>query len=403
MFTLGNKEAIVNSTKFFPFTEIDGTAFAVANDAINIKGFGSFKKANIVSASGQRFVAGEKAVLRIEIPSATTIGLSTGEINVGVVFHVRVLTSRSASEWATDFIRRGRPFIFELVLSATDTAAQVAAKVEAAFTSWNAKFGNSKLPFTAATTTVDGVVVLTLTSLYDDLSFSTTSPEFLQRQEIFGYKAPATSLAVLSVTGATTLAGDTTIPVTSTAGIRVGDIVQLYDKSTTTIIAVESKVLSFVADTSLTVETAFGVAAAADDTILVKRVGREAGYNGKRLEEEVKMSTENNDGAYTISAGERPDIAANYTEITWVMKTTNEEGQAGTWAPHANLSIVAAGAKTPDRTQKFTLYFKEDTSLLDTGGVVDMFVDWLVAGAPAITTFFLADGSNPANGAGFVA
>lgn len=403
MFTLGNKEAIVNSSSYYPFTESDGTAFAVANDTINIKGFGTFKKGQIVSANGQRFVAGEKAVLRIEMPSATTIGLSTGELGVGVVFHVRVLTSRSASEWATDFIRRGRPMIFELVLDATDTAAQVAAKVDSAFTNYNLKFGNAKLPFTSATTTVDGKTIVTLTSLYDDLSFSTTSPEFVQRHEIFGYKPLATSLAVLSVTGTVTLTTDTVIPVTSTAGIKIGDIVQLYDKSAASVIAVESKVLSFVANTSLTVETPFGVAAAVDDTILVKRTGKEPGTSGKYLEENVAMSTEYNDGAYTIKAGERPDVNSVYTAITWTMKTDPTVGQGGTWAPHANLSTVAAGAQTPVRNQTFTLYFKEGTDLLGTGGVVDMFVDWLVDGAPAITNFFKADLSNPANGAAFVA
>lgn len=402
MFTLGNKEAIVNSTSFFPFTEIDGTAFAVANDAITIKGFGSFKKANIVSASGQRYVAGEKAVLRMEMPSATTIGLSAGEIGVGVVFHVRVLTSRSSSEWATDFIRRGRPMIFELVLDATDTAAQVAAKVDAAFTNYNLKFGNAKLPFTAATTTVDGKTIVTLTSLYDDLSFSTTSPEFIQRHEIFGYKVTATNLAALVAVPQVTLANATTIVTDTTAGLRVGDVIQLYDKSATAVLPAEAKVTGLTA-TDITIETALGTAIAVDDTLMVKRVGREPGNSGKYLEENVKMSTEFNDGAYTISAGERPDVNAVYTSISWVMKTTNEEGQAGTWAPHANLSIVAAGAKTPDRTQKFTLYFKEGTSLFDVGGTVDLFVDWLVAGAPSITSFYLADGTNPANGAGFVA
>jgi len=392
----------VNSTSFFPFTKIDGTAFAVANDAITIKGFGSFKKANIVSANGQRYVAGEKAVLRMEMPSASTIGLSTGEIGVGVVFHVRVLTSRSSSEWATDFIRRGRPVIFELVLDATDTAAQVATKVSAAFTNYNLKFGNAKLPFSAATTTVDGKTVITLTSLYDDLSFSTTSPEFIQRHEIFGYKVTATNLAALVAVPEVTLANATTITVDTTAGLKVGDIVQLYDKSATSVLSTESKVTGLTA-TVITLESALGTAIAVDDTLLVKRCGKEPGTSGKYLEENVKMSTEYNDGAYTIGAGERPDVSAVYTAITWKMKTTATEGQAGTWAPHANLSIVAAGAQTPDRSQNFTLYFKEGTSLFDSGDTVELFVDWLVAGAPAITDFFLANGTNPANGAAFIA
>jgi len=393
----------VNSTSFYPITGADGSAFDAADSAINIKGFGTFKQSQIVSANGQRFVAGEKAVLRMVMPSATTIGLSAGEIGVGVVFHVRVLTSRSSSEWATDFIRRGRPVIFELVLDATDTAAQVAAKVTSAITNYNLKFGNAKLPFSAATTTVDGATIVTLTSLYNDLSFSTTYPEFIQRNEIFGYKVTASNLAVLAVTGAVTLAGDTVIPVASTAGIKIGDTVQLYDKSAAAVIAVESKVLSFVADTSLTVETAFGVAAAADDTILVKRLGKEAGTDGKYLEENVMMSTEYNDGAYVIGAGERPDVSANYTAITWKMKTDPGEGQGGTWAPHANLSTVAAGAQTPVRHQTFTLYFKEGTTLFSGGGTVEVFVNWLVAGAPAITDFYLANLTTGANGAAFIA
>ena len=49
MFTLGNKEAIVNSTTAYPFTP------ATANvDLLNVRGFGTFSQALVTAAIGRR-------------------------------------------------------------------------------------------------------------------------------------------------------------------------------------------------------------------------------------------------------------------------------------------------------------------------------------------------------------
>ena len=127
MFTLGNKEAIVNATSKFPITT-SGTQMI-------IEGFGTFEQGQLVSALGQRYVGEKYGALAITCPAATDIGV-TG-LREPVVAHIRVNTARHSSEWATDFIKRGRPYVFELNLDVADSATDVATKLATAMLNIN--------------------------------------------------------------------------------------------------------------------------------------------------------------------------------------------------------------------------------------------------------------------------
>lgn len=406
MFTVGNKEAIVNSNSYFPITESDGTAFAAANAAITIKGFGTFAKTQITAGSGKRYQAGEKAALRVTIPTAANIGLvAADDLNVATVFTMRVGSTRDASEWANDFIKRSKNTVIEIVLNYGETADQVATKLIDAFDSYKTKFNFSELPFTYTKVTDTTNVGIEFEAKYDDLYFF-EMVEFLRRGEIFGYKPTTLPIKKFGVTGATALAGATTIPMTSTTGVRVGDTLYLYDVSANTFLEEYPVVLTIPDGTSVTVATGFTPALQATDIIYVKHVGRMASVSGKELEENVKMSTEYNTGSYVIGAGEMPDVNAGYTAITWtaVLSDTTGIGGTGGWAPHANLSTVAAGAATGTRTANFTLYFKEGSDCFADNGRVELLVDWLIdCNGVAATDFFVATNATAADGNAFIA
>lgn len=404
MFTVGNKEAIVNSTSFYPITESDGTAFAAANAAITIKGFGTFKKTQIVAGSGKRYQASELAALRFTVPTAAAIGLvAADDLNVATTFHLRVASIRDSSEWANDFIKRNRPFILELMLNYGETASQVADKIVAAFTAWEQKFNHGTLPFTVTKVTDNTEVAIQLVAKYDDLQFFEIV-EFLRRQEIYGLKVTGLLVKRFDVTGATALAAATTIPMTSTTGVKVGDTIYMYDVSAGAFMPETPVVLTIPDGTSVTVAAGFAAALQATDIVYIKHVGKMASVSGKELEENVKMSTMYNTDSYSISAGEMPDVKSGYTAITWTAVATDDLGIGGTWAPHANLNTMAAGAGIGNRKATFTLYFKEGSDCFADNGVVETLVDWLIASdGAAATDFILANNATAADGNAFIA
>jgi hypothetical protein len=314
------------------------------------------------------------------------------------------LSSRDASEWANDFIKRGRPFIIELTLTYGETADQVADKIIAAFEKYESSFNLSAgLPFTYAKVVEAGGSLISLTGKYDDLSF-TTNVEFTRRFETFGVKATDAMLyAKWNVTGATTLADATTIPVTDAFGIKVGDKLKIYDTSASAFIDRELEVLSFASAIEVIIPAGTLTALAADDVVYINRPG-EAGINsGKYLEENVKMGNYTNAHPYGLNPGEVPIIGGSYSQITWTAKATDTNGVAKTWQPHKNLAIVAAGAETGTRNQTFTLYFNEDSSLFASGGTVEVLVNWLIDTAGIAASDFLKAMMLPAtDGADFV-
>jgi hypothetical protein len=285
-----------------------------------------------------------------------------------------------------------------------ETASQIADKIVAIMTNYNTSVFTNGLPFTFSKTTEGTNVAVTLVGKYDDLYFN-SDVEFLRRHESFGYKPTVKYVVKDAVTGATALAAATTIPVTDSSKFKVGDVINIYDTDADAFLPEDLLVTDIASGTTLTVESGSATALAADDVVYIQRPGTEAINSGKYLEENVRMGTYLNSGPYSVSPEEVPMVSnGQYTSITWTAKATDTDGVAKTWAPHANLSIVAAGAETGTRNQTFTLYFNEDSSLLSGTGPVKEFVDWLITtSGVAATDFAKADGDAPADGAAFVA
>ena len=77
MFTLGNKEAIINSSEKFPVTV---TTPPGTTSLLTIKGFGAFDSTHIIKATAQRFIAGRNAGLSITAPDAAALGILNGAL-----------------------------------------------------------------------------------------------------------------------------------------------------------------------------------------------------------------------------------------------------------------------------------------------------------------------------------
>lgn len=308
MFTLGNKEAIVNGLDKYAVKayQADGTEVTTYNmflpdgttpsglviDHINIDGFGSFRASQILSNS---ITIGTAAVLgsaKLTCPSATQIGLASGDINIPVTVLIRINTSRYSSEFATDFIRRGRPLVINIMLSGSDAAADVATKIDAAFSAYEsafatAEFKNGSLPFNWTRTSS----VLGLELKEASLSFD-PSVTFLKKWDTFG----------LVWSGASKWEAGAT---SSFSGVEPVD--------------------------------------------------------GKYLEENVAMATMTNQDIYGINTGNVPvDMNALYTQVKWEAKATTTAGVDGNWAPHAKLSTESADAELGQRSVSFSLYYYQD-------------------------------------------
>jgi len=225
MFTLGNKEAIVNATNKFPIT-VDGTKMI-------IEGFGTFEQGQIVSALGQRYKGQNLGSLVIVCPAASDIGLAGTDVRVPVVAHIRVTTTRHSSEWATDFIKRGRPFVFELNVDGSDSATDVANKLAAAMAEYELKYEISELPFTVAN---DGAGELTLTLRAGELNFNETVT-FLRKTDTFGLNATTSRFipslqadnSTPNLLGGAEASGQTVITFDDTTNFKVGDVILIGD------------------------------------------------------------------------------------------------------------------------------------------------------------------------------
>jgi hypothetical protein len=403
MFTLGNKEAIVNATSKYPIT-VNGTL-------MTIEGFGTFEQSQIISALGQRFIGESFGSLAITCPSASDIGLAGTDVRIPVVAHIRVNTIRHSSEWATDFIKRGRPFVFELNLDGSDSATDVADKLAAAMAEYELKFEVSELPWT---TVNDGAGELTLTLIAGELNFQETVT-FLRKTDTFGLNADTTkfvpSLQADNVTpnllAAIEAAGQSVITFDSNVNFKVGDVILIGDAANPGVegTAVEHQItaISTANTTDATIDPVVPAGGYVDDAIVtVRSSGDEATNDGKYLEENVRMSTWVTSDSYEISPDEKPIIANGYTQIKWTMRAIEGTGIGSGWAPHKHLSTTAADAKVGERDMDFSLYFNEDATL-ETGGPVDDLVTFLIGGTPVITDFKLANGEGAPDVATFIA
>ena len=357
MFTLGNKEAIVNADAKYKVTL---STPAGTTQLMTIEGFGSFEQSHIVEAFVQRFVGARTAALTITAPAPADLGITAGEVNVPVVAHIRVNTTRHSSEWATDFIKRGRPFIFELLINGSDTAADIATKLEVAMTEYELKFNFSDrgLPFTHSVTSTD--VVLELKDPY--LTFQ-SSVDFLPKGSTYGIKAVTTSLVDSGNTVSAVLGNDLTVD--ATTGILVGDVVGVG--------AVTSTVTDIPNATTITVADGTGIVAGA---LLVEKSAQEPLFDGKYLEENVRMSLPNTSDSYGISPDEKPVISGGYTTITWKAKDTVTGGVNELCKRHKGLGGTR-GEEAGDRTAMFTLYILEGAGMHAASGKVDTVLSFL--------------------------
>ncbi len=400
--SMGYKEAIINNPATLPMS-------TPATGKLEIKGFGTFDKDKIVSATGQRFISEKFATLTFDTPTPTSMGLVSGDVNKSVRVLIRVNTSRHSSEYATDFILRGRPLVLELVLNYADTQAQIAAKLILAFAAYETKFNlSSGLPFNYH---VGLGNVISLQAKEGHLSFQNTVSFLLAHQTYGSIVTAATALEITAVvqavgsglddlTNGTTYTGvvakDYVVTITSedtpdvfkwsddggatyTEGVDIGATNTLSD----------GLIITFAATTGHTDTDSWTFTA-----FPAPQAGAEPIVDGKYLEENVRMSMPATDGAYGIRPDERPIISASYTTIKWRMKTTGGAGIAETWGPHANAGLGVGNIAT-DAYMDFIIYLDEASNMA-TGGAVDDLMAWLITGAPVATTFYLSDGTTGA-------
>jgi hypothetical protein len=299
-FSMAVKEAIFNKAEQYPVS--------VVGDKLVIKGFGTFDKAKITAGLAQRYVAGVAGTLSFSAPSATSIGLATGETKIPVTVALNVYSTRHSAEWANDYIEAGSPFMIDLLLDASDNAAAVATKLKAALAAYNSTWPNSPLPFTVGGTNP----TVLLTGTYFDLYFG-AEVVFIKNHSSIG-------------------------------------------------------------------ETVTG-------TVVMSSEPR---FDGKYLEENVRMSTANTEGIYAIKPGEVP-LTVGFTTIEFEAQSDKDGGVDGGWAPHANMGIIA-NANTGSATSKYTLYFNEE-ACLETGGPVATIVNFLAVTAGLGWTTMYKDGS----------
>ena len=383
MFTLGNKEAVINTSSQFPVTV---TAPTGTNSLLTIKGFGAFEDTHILSAVAQRFIPGRNAGLIISAPDAAALGVSAAEVNVPVKIHIRVNTSRHTSEWATDFIKRGRPFIFEIVINGGDTSTSIMTNLVNMFTEYEAKFNHSMdgLPFTWTQTGAD--VVLMLKSPY--LTFQNVV-DFLPKGKMYGTKAETTRQLPITVISSGSVS--TTQVVTSTADLVVGDTIFI---NTTEVVITDI--------TSATnIEVTPACVSSTSDTVYLLSQPQEPTFDGKYLEENVRMSTTNTMDSYGISPDEVPTINGAYTSLTFEVIDNNTGGINNLAKRHSFLGITR-GEVGGDRHFMFTIYFLESTDMFNTGEKVDDVLAFLLAAAPTNTTMKLSNGNTVTTVADFL-
>jgi len=377
-FNLGNKEAIINmASKFRAFTDSPaGTA-----GRLTIEGFGSFEDTKIKSLIAQRFVPGRSGYMEIIAPDGASLGI-TGN-NTPVLVHIRINTTRDNTEWAIDFIKRGRPFIFELVVNPSDTAEQVAAKLLNAMTEYESKFhmSDSGLPFTYAIDSGNAAQLnLGLKDPY--LSFQLLV-DFLAKGELYGVKATTVKFIHMAVAG--TIAGND-IPLTAINynAYTVGDTIKSVSGAETTITA--------IAASTDTITVADVTGFSDSDAISLKVEPQEPTFDGKYLEENARMSLKYTSDSYGISPDEKPLISGAYTTITWTAVDDNEGGVSRLWKKHRFLGTTR-GDLGGAREHTYTLYILEGSDMYEAGAKVDTILGFLWNSGATERAMYLSDGT----------
>ncbi len=370
MFTLGYKEAIVNGTSNYAATAYDAAgAVLVADgdiDLLVIDNFGTFKKSQLVSGAITAAAAGTFGSVRLEVPSATEIGLATTDTNVSVTMLLRVKTSRDESGWANDFIERGRPFVISLVLDGSDSSKAVADKVDAALTAYEqafiiTDFKSGSLPFDWVNNK-EGGILLSLKKGY--LSF-TPAVTFVKKWDTYGLTLSSASINDASYTDLTgtvaTTIGDATVTGTLTVfttELTVSDLVKI-DGNVYQVVTITSDTaleLDEVAKSTVSGVTASKTAFVAGWVANPSFGGTEP-IDGKYLEENVSMATDSNTDIYGPNSGDVPMLGSLYSTAKWSMTATDSTGIGGSFAPNSNLGVGAVNAGLGARTFDFIMYF----------------------------------------------
>ena len=382
MFSLGNKEAIVNSSAQFQFSPAD--PITPGSTILNIKGFGTFDQTKILSAKAVRFQPAVLAQMTFTCPTALALGLAASDSGVSVVVHIRVNTTRDASETATDFIKRGRPLILEINVNGGDTAATVAGYVYQALLQVGLKFLTAEFPFTVAAP-VGADITLTATKGWFSFNQAVT---FLKRGNIFAVNAVTVDTYATALAITLAVNGDNTITLPSTAGLFVGQTISFATFPTVTY-----KITDIIDNVSIEVSPAPVTATLPVVTNLIwtETSGKEAVNDGKDLEETVRMSTPFTTDVYSIDPGQVPIIGGTYTMVSWTMDPL---GSVGGWQDHKAPGAVAKAEPAP----QFTLYFLDGVGALPTGGQVDLLTQWLLINANVhLTDLTKANGASAAS------
>ena len=385
MFSLGNKEAIVNSSATYP------VSYDSANDMLTIRGFGRFQDSQLVSATAQRFQASRNEAMTITAPTATELGITSG-VNTPVSFSIRIKTFRDRADWATDYILNSKPIIFEISVSAGDSSDAVGTKMVSAMTEWESKFNHSDsgLPFVGVNNT--GAVTLTMKDY--SLLFK-NRVEFKVENNNSPIVATTTKVVDAGVTQNGAVAG-LVVPLDSANhAIVVGDTVSPDGGVTTTLVTAVS-----ASAPSITVESVTNFDDT--DTISLLTTALDPTYDGKYLEENVRMSLSTTSDSYGISSDEKPILTGSYTAISFVVNDAITGGVDGLYKKHSFLGATR-GEVGGTRQFKYTLYLLEGTSLFNTGGAVDDIIEFIVQSPLSNEVLKIANGTTVTTAADFIA
>lgn len=397
MFTLGNKEAIVNLASQAVYTPAAATPAAM----LNIQGLGTFDPTTVTDAKGRRYSAAQLEKLQFTCPTSAELGIATTAVNVPVSVKFKVYNLRNASELAIDFVKQGRTFAIEILVQGNTNAAAVAVVVDAAITAYKAKFNNSDFPFTHAVSTD----YITLTGTEGFYSFG-EEVVFKVNRNLTPYVAVTTRYFDIgyNVNDGSISNGDTTLILGAGAVgvLMVGDTIHF--SGTAAVAAVEYKITEIVTSSNTITFTPALATATLPTTgcdIFKRVVAVEAVGDGKALEESVRMSTYWTADTYAINPGKVPIIGASYTMIQF---TCSIPTAAGGWEAHAVPGIDGAAVNQ----QVVTIYFNEATCIAG-GGPVALLIAWLdaalVANGTGTTFVWLkkANGASSVSLANFIA
>jgi hypothetical protein len=391
MFTLGNKEAIVNSPLQFPFTP----AAATTSANLNIKGFGTFIPSKITGASGRRYSAEQLEKMMITCPTPAALGIAATDMQIPVTVSIRINSVRQASETAIDFIKRGRPLILEIKVDGATgggTSTTVATALKNAIDELKFKYPSSTIPLTVSVSTL----YVTIEATEGIYSFGDTVT-FIKRGDVLPTVATTSKTfhGIIHVSDASIGSTASDVDLDGVVGLCVNDTIQFLASST-----IDRKITDIVSST-IYFTPALTAASECVTTQAVWKTQKavEAVGTGKILEEVTRMSTQLTSDSYAINANQVPIIGGKYTQITWSMDTPAVAPATGGFVSHLNQGAVGAAINN----QTFTLYFNEDNCLA-TGGLAALLVTWLEAqSAVTFADFKKANGASAASTADFIA